>query len=177
MIQVFDKSFEVFITAEEIQQEIEALGASINEDYAGKEVTFVSVLNGAFMFTSDLIKHIHLDCEVSFVKVSSYAGTESRGQLDELIGLNTYPRGKHVIIVEDVVDTGVTIERIRKLFEDQGCLSVKVCTLLLKPAAFKGKLKPEYVGFSIPNAFVVGYGLDYNERGRNLDSIYQIRES
>lgn len=176
MIQVLDKSFEVFITREEIQREIASLAEKINNDYQGRDLVFLSVLNGAFMFTSDLMKNITIDCEVSFVKMSSYSGVESRGQVDELIGLGDNIEGRDIVIVEDIVDTGITIDKIISLLEPEGAASVKVCTLLYKPDAFKGKKRPDYVGFSIPNAFVVGYGLDYNEKGRNLDTIYQIRE-
>ena len=177
VVQVLDKSFEMFITADEIQQEIASLGAQITQDYEGKELIFLSVLNGAFMFTSDLMKKINLECEVSFVKVSSYSGTSSRGHVDELIGLNTDLKDKHVIIIEDIVDTGVTIGKIRHLLKEKDTASIAVCTCLYKPAAYNGEIQPEYVGFSIPNAFVVGYGLDYNEKSRNLDSIYQIRQT
>lgn len=176
MIRVLDKSFEVFITKEEIQQEIQSLAKKINTDYRDRDLVFLSVLNGAFMFTADLMRHITIDCEVSFVKMSSYSGMESRGQVDELIGLGNNLEGKDIIIVEDIVDTGVTIDKIISLLEAEGTASVKVCSLLYKPDAFKGTKRPDYVGFSIPNAFVVGYGLDYNEKGRNLDTIYQIRE-
>jgi adenylate kinase len=176
VIQVLDKSFEVFITKDEIQQEISSLAAKINDDYSDKDLVFLSVLNGAFMFTSDLMKNITLDCEVSFVKMSSYSGVESRGRVDELIGLGDNIAGKDIIIVEDIVDTGITIDKIISLLEPEGAASVKVCTLLYKPDAFKGTKRPDYIGFSIPNAFVVGYGLDYDEKGRNLDTIYQIRE-
>lgn len=176
MIRVLDKSFEVFITKEEIQQEIGRLAEKINADYSNSDLVFLSVLNGAFMFTADLLKSISLDCEVSFVKMSSYSGVDSRGQVDELIGLGNNLAGKDIIIVEDIVDTGITIDKIKSLLEPEGVASVKVCTLLYKPDAFKGNEKPDYVGFSIPNAFVVGYGLDYNQKGRNHDTIYQIRE-
>ena len=176
MIRVLDKSFEVFITKEEIQQEISNLAAKINADYRDRDLVFLSVLNGAFMFTSDLMKSITLDCEVSFVKMSSYSGVDSRGQVDELIGLGDNIAGRDIIIVEDIVDSGITIDKIISLLEPEGAASVQVCTLLYKPDAFKGIKRPEYIGFSIPNAFVVGYGLDYDQKGRNLDTIYQIRE-
>jgi adenylate kinase len=177
VIQVLDKSFEVFITREEIAKEIKSLSEQINEDYKDRDLVFISVLNGAFMFTSDLMKHIHIDCEVSFVKMSSYAGVESKGRVDELIGLNGDLSGKDIIIVEDIVDTGLTIDKIISLINSSNASSVSVCTLLYKPAAFRGNKRPEYIGFSIPNAFVVGYGLDYDQKGRNLDMIYQIRET
>lgn len=175
MIQVLDKSFEVFIDKEEIAKEIAALASQINEDYKGQEVVFISVLNGAFMFTSDLLKLIDLECEVSFVKMSSYQGMSTTGKVEELIGLNTKVTGKNVILIEDIVDTGITIDNIIKLVKSHNPADVKICTLLYKPDAFKGTNAPHYVGFSIPNAFVVGFGLDYDQKGRNLDSIYKIR--
>jgi len=177
VIQVLDKSFEEFITRDEIDREIKSLGKTLNETYAGKEVVFLAVLNGAFMFASDLMKEVDLDCEISFVKMSSYQGTTTTGKVEELIGLYTDIRGKYVVILEDIVDTGFTIDKIISLLEDKGAQSIEVCTLLYKPDAFKGVKKPDFVGFSIPNAFVVGYGLDYNEKGRNLDAIYQIRDA
>jgi len=177
VIQVLDKSFEEFITRDEIDRKIQLLGKALNSDFEGKEVVFLSVLNGAFMFTSDLMKQVSLSCEVSFLKVRSYQGTKTTGVVEELIGLNTDIRDKHVVIIEDIVDTGNTIQKIIPLLDGKGAASISVCTLLYKPDAFKGARKPEYVGFSIPNAFVVGYGLDYDEKGRNLDAIYQIREA
>lgn len=176
MIRLNDKQFEVFIREEEISKEVRVLAERINNDYQAKEITFLAILNGSFMFASDLIKLIQLPCEISFVKVSSYNGTSSKGRVDELIGLNTPVKGKHVIIVEDIVDTGITIDKIISLLDKEDAASTKVCSLLYKPAAFKGKKQPDYIGFSIPNAFVVGYGLDYNEKGRNLSEIYQIKE-
>lgn len=176
MIQLEDKSFEVFIHEEEITKEITALAERINLEYQNKEVTFIAILNGAFMFASDLIKLITLPCEISFVKVSSYKGTSSKGRVDELIGLNIDISNKHLIILEDIVDTGITIDKISTLMNAENPASIKVCTLLFKPDAFRGKNEPEYIGFSIPNKFVVGYGLDYNEKGRNIREIYQLKE-
>ena len=176
MIQVNDKSFEVFINEEEISKQISFLADKINSEYQGKEVIFIAILNGAFMFASDLIKLITISCEISFVKVSSYNGTSSKGRVDELIGLNANIEGKHVIILEDIVDSGITIDKIKTLMSTEDPASVKVCTLLYKPTAFLGKKEPDYIGFSIPNKFVVGFGLDYNEKGRNLREIYQLKE-
>tara|TARA_B110000503_G_scaffold18918_1_gene28043 strand:- start:97 stop:627 length:531 start_codon:yes stop_codon:yes gene_type:complete len=176
MIQVLDKTFEVFITKEELAKEVNALGSLLNEDYKGEEVIFIAVLNGSFMFASDLMKTIKLVSEISFIKMSSYHGTESSGRVDELIGLKNDLKNKHVVILEDIIDSGITIDKIISLLEMEQPKSVKVCSLLYKPSAFKGKRKPDYVGFSISNAFVVGYGLDYDEKGRNLDAIYQIKE-
>lgn len=177
MIQINDKSFEVFIHENELQEKIKSLAARINEEYQGKEVIFIAILNGAFMFASDLLKSITLPCEISFVKVSSYhGGMSTSGRVDELIGLNASIEGKEVIILEDIVDTGITIDKIITLLKAESPASVKVCTLLYKPDAFKGKKAPELVGITIPNKFVVGYGLDYDEKGRNLREIYQLKE-
>jgi hypoxanthine phosphoribosyltransferase len=176
VVHLNDKSFEVFIQEEEVLREIAKLADSINKEYIGKELIFIAILNGAFMFASDLMKNITIPCEISFVKVSSYVGMNSTGRVDNLIGLGTHIEGKHVIILEDIVDTGITIDKISSLLCKENPLSVKTCTLLYKPAAFKGKVEPEYIGFSIPNKFVVGYGLDYNEKGRNLREIYQFKE-
>ena len=175
MIQVLDKTFEVFITREEIQKEVDSLAKQINEDFDGEEVIFIAVLNGSFMFASDIMKCISLQSEISFIKMSSYHGTESTGRVDELIGLNNNLKGKNIVILEDIIDTGITMDKIISLMDEQEPKKVKICSLLYKPEAFKGQHKPDYVGFSIPNAFVVGYGLDYNEKGRNLDAIYQIK--
>lgn len=176
MIQILDKNFDVFISKDEIEQEITSLASSINKDFEGKEVVFISVLNGSFMFSADMMKKIDLECEISFVKMKSYEGTESSGTVHELIGLNRDIKGKSVVILEDIVDSGLTIDKIMTLLQDKNPAEIKICTLLYKPSAFVGKTKPDYIGFSIPNAFVVGYGLDYNEKGRNLDAIYQIKD-
>lgn len=177
MIQINDKSFEVFIRENELQEKIKTLAARINDEYQGKEVIFIAILNGAFMFAADLLKSIALPCEISFVKVSSYhGGMSTTGRVDELIGLNASIENKEVIILEDIVDTGITIDKIITLLKAESPASVKVCTLLYKPDAFKGKKAPELVGITIPNKFVVGYGLDYDEKGRNLREIYQLKE-
>lgn len=177
MIQINDKSFDVFIQESEIAAKILEISSSINAEYKDKELVFIAILNGAFMFASDLMKNITIPCEISFVKVSSYEGMSTSGRVDELIGLNTNIEYKHVIILEDIVDTGITIDKIRTLLTIENPASLKVCTLLYKPSAFAGKHAPELVGFSIPNKFVVGYGLDYDEKGRNLKEIYQIKEN
>lgn len=177
MIQINDKSFEVFIRENELQEKIKTLAARINDEYQGKEVIFIAILNGAFMFAADLLKSITLPCEISFVKVSSYhGGMSTTGRVDELIGLNATIENKEVIILEDIVDTGITIDKIITLLKAESPASVKVCTLLYKPDAFRGKKAPELVGITIPNKFVVGYGLDYDEKGRNLREIYQLKE-
>jgi hypoxanthine phosphoribosyltransferase len=128
------------------------------------------------MVASDLMKSISIPCEISFVKVSSYHGTASTGRVDELIGLNTNVRNRHIVLLEDIVDTGVTVDKVLKLLSVAEPASVQTCTLLFKPDAFKGKKTPDFIGFSVPDLFVVGYGLDYNELGRNLRDIYKLKE-
>jgi hypoxanthine phosphoribosyltransferase len=176
VVTIGDLTFEIFLTDEEILQETASLGKQLSADYAGKDLVFIAVLNGAFMFASDLMKNVSIPAEISFVKVSSYTGLTNSEEIKELIGLNTNIQGKHVVLIEDIVDTGNTIDKLLVSLEKENPLSVKVCTLLYKPEAFKGINKPDYVGFSIPNAFVVGYGLDYNELGRNLNAIYQLKK-
>lgn len=177
MIHLEDKTFVPFISSEKIQFRIKEIAEKINEKYKDEEVIFLAVLNGAFMFASDLLKNINLSNEISFIKVSSYAGTNSTGRVDEIIGLNTNLKDKNVIILEDIVDTGITIDKVISLLSTEKPKSIAVASLLYKPSAFQGKNKPDFVGFDIPNKFVVGFGLDYNEKGRNINSIYQIKNS
>ena len=176
VIQVHDKFFIPFLSKEEILTKIEELASIINEEYKDKDLIFISILNGSFMFTSDLMKKITLPCEISFVKVKSYQGTSSSERVDELIGLNTKIEGKNVVILEDIVDTGITMNKIYSYLKSFDPSSLKIVSLLYKPEAFNGKHQPDLTGFTIPNKFVVGYGLDYNEQGRNLESIYQLKE-
>lgn len=175
-VQIQDKSFISFIDNESICIEINRLAAQVNKEFRGEKVIFVAVLNGAFMFASDLVKEIELDCEITFVKVSSYKGTETTGRVDELIGLTKSLANENVIILEDIVDTGITMDKIYKIIELEEPKTIKVCTLLYKREAHKGKVIPDYVAFEIENKFVVGYGLDYNEEGRNFKEIYQIKQ-
>lgn len=177
VIQIKDKQFTPYIESGKIQQRIEELAKSINEAYVDKDLVFVVVLNGAFMFASDLIKHVTVPCEITFVKVSSYeGGLATTGRVDEIIGLDRSIVGKDVIIVEDIVDTGITIDKMYKLLELNSPKTLKICSLLYKPEAHKGRVKPDIVGFEIPNRFVVGYGLDYDQKGRNYDAIYQLKD-
>lgn len=175
-MNILDKSFENYITRDEIQSQVKRVAEELNQDLQEQDVVFLAVLNGSFMFASDLMKNIRLESEISFIKLGSYSGTKSTGVVDEFIGLTIDLANKTVVIVEDIVDTGKTLEKIMKMLEDSRAKSIKLCTLLFKPDAFKGDFHPDYIGFSIPNAFVVGYGLDYNEKGRNLDAIYQIKD-
>jgi len=174
--QLHDKTFHTFISEDEILNAVKKLAIQLEQEYEGKDLLFVAILNGAFMFASDLMKNFTSDVAISFVKVSSYHGIQTTGRVDELIGLNTSLHGKHVVILEDIVDTGITIDKVIALLNSNYPESVEVCTLLYKPEAYLGKHKPKYIGFEIPNKFVVGYGLDYNELGRNLKELYQLKE-
>jgi hypoxanthine phosphoribosyltransferase len=176
-VQLHDKVFKKFITEAEIQQSIKSLVERIEHDYEGVDLLLLPVLNGSFMFASDLMKEMSKNVSVSFVKVSSYHGNmQTSGRVDELIGLNSSIVGKHVLIIEDIVDTGITIDKVLTLLRAHYPAGVEVCTMLYKPEAYEGKNPPKYVGIEIPNRFVVGYGLDYNEYGRNLKEIYQLKE-
>ena len=175
-MQIQDKKFELYLSEKEILESIKKVADRLNTDYKGEEIIFVGVLNGAFMFAADLLKDINLDCEISFVKVTSYKGTSSTGKVHELIGLSTDIKDKHVVILEDIVDSGLTLSKLYSMIDHNAPKSVEVATLLYKPEAFQGKYPPKYVGLEIPNKFIVGYGLDYLELGRNTRDIYQIKE-
>jgi hypoxanthine phosphoribosyltransferase len=173
-VTLHDKTFALSIPNTEIQQAVEKVAAQINKDMAGETPIFVGLLNGAFMFAADLLKLIETPCEVSFIKYSSYAGTQSVGEVSELIGLNTDLKNRTVIILEDIIDTGLTISRLLNDLQSKGLKQVKIATLLFKPDAFKENYAVDYIGISIPNDFIVGYGLDYDELGRNLKDIYTL---
>lgn len=170
-----DRTFEVMIPAQEIDHAVERVAEQINRDYADKEVPlFIGVLNGSFMFMSDLMKKISFNCELSFVKVASYEGTESSGKVKSLIGLNRDLSGRHVVIVEDIVDTGRSIAHMVKELEALNPASVEVCTLFFKPNSYCEKYPIRYRAMEIGNEFIVGYGLDYDQLGRNLEDVYVV---
>ncbi len=173
-IKVRDKEFSLFLSAEEIDKGVEIVAEMINQDMEGRDPLFLCILNGAFIFASDLLKKVTVDCEISFVKLSSYVGTQTTNTVRELIGLDQVLYGRTVVIVEDIIDTGVTmaytLEKLRKL----GASDVRIATLLFKPEAFKKNYAIDYVGIVIPNDFIVGYGLDYDGHGRNYPDIYKI---
>lgn len=175
-ISVLDKTFKRFKNVEEINTSIKVIAEKINEDYEGKTPLFLGVLNGCFIFAADLLREITLDCEVSFVKVASYKGMKSTGEVNQLIGLDRSLEGRDVIIVEDIVDTGNTIENIVELLTKAGCNSIKIATFLLKPEAYKKSIKVDYVAMEIANKFVVGYGLDYDGFGRNVKELYVLKD-
>ena len=175
-MQVLDKIFEPYITQQQISERIEILAKKINEDYVGKNPFFLCILNGSFMFASDLYKNITLPSQISFVKLASYSGTKSTEKVINMIGLDADLFERDVIIVEDIVDTGKTLHTFLPTLQHQQPKSIAIATLLHKPEALVHPLDVKYIGFNIPNKFVVGYGLDYNSFGRNLKEIYQIVE-
>jgi len=175
-IQIEDKEFEILIQNENIAKRTRLIGIQINVDYEDRCPIFIGVLNGSFLFMADLLKEITISCEIGFIKVSSYEGTESSGNIKETFGLPNDLENRDVILIEDIVDTGLTLSYILNEVYKQNPASVKVCSLLLKPAALKSPINElEYVGFELTNEFVVGYGLDYNGLGRNLKDIYRAK--
>lgn len=174
MITLHDKSFELFIPAQDIQNCVQHLAQKINADFESKQVVFLSILNGAFMFTADLLKHITIPCEISFVKLASYQGTKSTGEVKTLMGLDTDLLNKHVIIIEDIVDTGKTLHAFLPCLKPTGAAAVHICTFLTKPTALQYPLTLKYVGIEIEDRFVVGYGMDYDGLGRQLDALYVL---
>ncbi len=174
LIQVHDKKFGPFLSAEEIQSGIKKIADAINKDYAGRRPMFIAILNGSFMFAADLFKYLSIDAEICFIKLASYKGTTSSGQVITAIGLDVDIIGRDIIIIEDIVDTGKTLnEFLPKLMHHQPA-SLKIAALLQKPQATVYPIPIDYLGFSIPDRFVVGYGLDYDGLGRNFKEIYQL---
>jgi len=173
-LSIGGKTFVVFLSALEIDAELHLLAESLNNDFEGRNPLFISVLNGAFMFTADLLKKITIPCELSFVKLSSYEGTGSSGEVKQLLGLKESLEGRNIIILEDIVDTGLTMKSILHQINEGKPASVRVATLLFKPSCLKVELDVHHACFSIPNKFVIGYGLDLDGYGRNLPDIYQL---
>lgn len=174
MIQLHDLHFQPYLSSEEIQETVHTLASNLVADYQDKNPVFVGVLNGAFMFLSDLLKHFHADCEVEFVKMKSYQGTTSTGEVKIELDFPDLSN-RHVIVVEDIVDTGNTLVKIDELLQTKSLKSLAYCSLFLKPEVYDRDLEINYVGMAIPNKFIVGYGLDYNGLGRNLPEIYQLK--
>ena len=173
-IQVHDKSFELFISKEEISTRVNALGAEIALKYAHKNPLFVGILNGAFVFTADLVRACLFESEVTFIKVQSYDGLQSTGKLTTLLDFQQDIKDRHIILVEDIIDTGTTFFHLLPTIQAKHPASIAIATLLRKPAAIKHPIDVAFVGFDIPNKFVIGYGLDYNEQARNLPAIYKL---
>lgn len=176
IVKIKDKTFRTFIPEDQIAQSVKAVAERINRDLAGKNPLFIAVLNGSFIFAADLMRNITIPCEISFVKLASYQGTTSSGVIKEVIGLNEDLAGRTVVILEDIVDTGFTIKRMIETLGTRGPESVHICTLLLKPGKLQVPLNVEYAAMEIPNDFIVGYGLDYDQQGRNLRDIYTLVE-
>ncbi len=173
-IRILDKRFREYLTERAIHKRIEELAQEVNADLRDKEVVFLGILNGAFLFAADLFRHIDFPARISFVKLASYQGTSSSGSIKELIGWNEDIKNKTIVIVEDIVDTGNTLERIVDELVIRKATEVKVAAMLFKPAAYTKNIHLDYIGFEIPNDFVVGYGLDYDGFGRNLPSVYAL---
>lgn len=176
IIKVRDKEFSLFIKFEEIDNAIAKVASEINRDLKGQTPLFLVILNGAFMFAADLLKKIDINCEISFVKLASYSGTQTSSKVKELIGLNEDIKGRTVVIVEDIVDTGITMDGMINQLKEKEVKEVKISTLLFKPDAFIKDFKIDYIGMEIPNDFIVGYGLDYDGHARNYRDIYKIVE-
>ena len=177
-VVLHDKKFKICMTAAQIDQAVAKVAEKINTDLKDVDVPiFLSILNGSFMFTADLMRKIEVKSDVVFVKLASYQGTESTGEVKQIVGLTKGVEGKTVVVVEDIVETGNTIEEIHKILKDAGAADIKICTLLYKPDAYKKDIPNDYAALQIPNDFIVGYGLDYNQLGRQYKDIYVLDES
>lgn len=175
IINIKDKTFETLIPEEEILRRVKAVADKMNSELKGKNPLLLGVLNGSFIFAADLMRMLTIESEISFVKMSSYEGTSSTGTVKKLVGLNEDIEGRTIVIVEDIVDSGLTMERMLEYLKDFKPAEVHICTLLLKPENLKRPLNVEYVAMKIPNDFIVGYGLDYDGLGRNLRDIYVVK--
>ena len=176
MIHLHDKTFEPFISSDEIDFAIKNMAKQMDDDFFDEVPVFIGVLNGSFMVLSDLMKQYRGMCEVSFVKMASYEGTSSTNDVKQLIGLNQDLEGRTVVVVEDIVDTGNTVEELKAIFKQKKVKHLKIATLFFKPEAYKKDIKIDYVGIRIPNKFIVGYGLDNAGLGRNLADVYQLAQ-
>jgi hypoxanthine phosphoribosyltransferase len=175
-ITIKDKTFETSMPEAEIKNRVKELAQQMSRDLEGKNPLFLAVLNGAFIFAADLIREMTIPCEISFVKLASYQGTTSTGTIHEVIGINENLSGRTVVIVEDIVESGLTIKRMMEQLGTRNPASVQVCTLFFKPERLKEDLKLDYVAFEIPNDFILGYGLDYDQQGRGLRDLYTLVE-
>jgi hypoxanthine phosphoribosyltransferase len=175
-ILIHNKHFEVFIEKSIIEQRISDLASEINRDYEGKCPLFLAILNGSFMFAAELMKSVSVSCEITFLRVSSYQATESSGKVVEILGLTENIEGRDIIVIEDIVDTGLTMVELKQQLSAQKPASLSIVTLFQKPEALKQPIDIQYVGFEIENKFVLGYGLDYDGLGRNLGDLYVLCE-
>ncbi len=175
-VKILDKEFEIFISSEKIQGAVKRISDEIYADYHDKTPVFLCLLNGVFMFAADLFKEYRGKCEVSFIKYASYEGTSSTGKVNTLIGLGEDLKGRDIIVLDDIIDSGTTVAHLLEYLKEFDPGSIKVVSLLLKPAALQNDVPTDYIGLEIPNDFIVGYGLDYNGLGRNYRDIYKIAE-
>jgi hypoxanthine phosphoribosyltransferase len=175
-LRVHDKQFDPFLSQEEIQTRVSFIAEQLNKDYADKKPLFIAILNGSFIFASDLFKKLHIDAEICFIKLASYKGSRSTGHVVTAIGLDHDIHGRDVVIVEDIVDTGKTLTEFLPQLHHQQPASLRIVALLHKPEAAVYPIPIDYLGFTIPDKFVVGYGLDYNGLGRNIPEIYKLVE-
>jgi len=171
-MKILDLEFEPYIDRSEILLQVRKMAESINRDYKDKDPLFLSILNGSFIFAADLLREINVSSQISFIKLSSYSQVASTGKVKELIGLNDNVFNRNLIIIEDIIDSGLTLQHVRAALEDLGSASIEIATLFLKPESFHKGFDIKYVGFSIPNDFIVGYGMDYEGYGRNLQDVY-----
>ena len=177
LVTAHDKSFRPMISAQTIAERISVIGQQISEDYSGKKPLLLAILNGAYVFAADLSRAIQTDLELTFVKLSSYKGTSTTGKVTTVLGLDTDLRGRHIIIVEDIIDTGKTLHNFLKELEKEEPASVEIAACFHKPTALQHPLSIKYLGFEIPDHFIIGYGLDYDGLGRNLADVYELDES
>jgi len=175
-VKIHDKEFAPFIEYAKIEKAVVKISERMNKELYDKNPLFIAVLNGAFMFASDLFKRLDFSCEITFVKLASYIGTRSTESVRQLIGIDETITGRNVVVIEDIIDSGLTMERILEQLQMIGAADVKVATLLYKPNSFKGNYKIDYIGLEVGNEFIVGYGLDYDKHGRNFKDIYKIVE-
>ena len=174
LITVHDKQFKPYISADKISDEIKRVASEINKDYSGRKPLFIAILNGAFMFAADLFKEITIEAEICFIKLASYKGIKSSGQVLTAIGLDVDLVGRDIIVIEDIVDTGNTLSKFLPQLENHHPASLKIAALLHKPEAMVHPIKIDYLGFNVPDKFLLGYGLDYDGLGRNIKEIYQL---
>ena len=175
-IQLHDKHFAPYIDAAAIEARIIALANQIDADYKQERPLFIGILNGSFLFAADLFRHLNIEAEISFIKLASYKGTSSTGNVITAIGLEEDLSNRHVVIIEDIIDTGKTLHSFMHELKNRAPKSIKIASFLTKPSALQFPITADYVGFEIPNKFVVGYGLDYDGLGRNIPSLYQLSE-
>jgi len=173
-VKILDKEFKLFISEKQIQEAVEGMASRMNKELKGQKIFLIGILNGCFIFAADLVRHLDLDCRITFLKLASYQGTSSTGKVKRLIGLNEDIKDQVVVVLEDIVDTGITLDFIQKQLRGYEPAEIKLATLLYKPEACRKDVSLDYVGIEIPDDFVVGYGLDYNGYGRNLRQIYSV---